>query len=153
MDSRASRRISVDREISPSREEHAPQNDKLPTDWLNTAEVQDDRRRAHRGDDDRRQEDRLTLSARAKLSKSIREGVEGQVVDLSTAGCNFLDNTNSFQPGDEVWLKIDGLELWRGTVRWLQCEKVGVEFDRPFYPAVLNHLVERHRGVVVSRAA
>lgn len=133
--------------------ESAPEANTPPTDWLDSAKLQEDRRRSDRGDESRRKEDRLALSARAKLCKSIREGVEGRMVDLSTKGCSFVDTTNSFQPGDEVWLKMEALELWRGTVRWVKDEKVGIEFERPFYPAVLNHLVELHRDVVVSRAA
>lgn len=114
---------------------------------------QEDRRRSDRGVNSRRKAERLALNASAKLCRSIREGVEGRMVDLSTTGCSFLDASNSFQPGDQVWLKMEALELWRGTVRWVKDEKVGIEFERPFYPAVLNHLVELHRGVVVSRAA
>jgi len=128
-------------------------SDPSPSNWQETAMVREDRRLSDRGDECRRQEERLAIDAKAKLSISIREGVEGRMIDLSTAGCSFLDPTNSFRTGDEVWLKMEALELWRGTVRWTKGEKVGIEFKRPFYPAVLNHLVELHQGVVVSKAA
>lgn len=131
----------------------ASQQSGQPSDWLDTATLRDDRRRSDRIDGSRRKEERLAISANAKLCKSIREGVDGRMIDLSTAGCSFLDSSNSLRPGDKVWLKMEGLELWRGTVRWVRDEKVGIEFERPFYPAVLNHLIEMHRGVVVSRAA
>lgn len=140
-------------ELSPSTPAEAFQQIGQSSDWLDTATLRDDRRRSERSDVSRRKEERLAISANAKLCKSIREGVEGRMIDLSTAGCSFLDSSNSLQPGDKVWLKMEGLELWRGTVRWVKDEKVGIEFERPFYPAVLNHLIEMHRGVVVSRAA
>jgi translation initiation factor IF-1 len=144
---------SLDSRLSKSPIEGQPKVDTLDIDWLDNAELQVDRRRIDRGDSHRRREERLALNSNAKLCKSIREGCEGRLVDLSTTGCSFLDTSNSFQPGDQVWLKMEALELWRGTVRWVKDEKVGIEFDRPFYPAVLNHLVALHRGVVVSRAA
>lgn len=140
-------------ELSPLAPAEASQQNGQPSDWLDTATLRDDRRRSDRGDGSRRKEERLAISANAKLCKSIREGVEGRMIDLSTAGCSFLDFSNSFQPGDKVWLKMEALELWRGTVRWVRTHKVGIEFERPFYPAVLNHLVELHQGVVVTKAA
>lgn len=140
-------------ELSPLAPAEASQQNGQPSDWLDTATLRDDRRRSDRSDGSRRKEERLAISANAKLCKSIREGVEGRMIDLSTAGCSFLDFSNSFQPGDKVWLKMEALELWRGTVRWVRTHKVGIEFERPFYPAVLNHLVELHQGVVVTKAA
>jgi hypothetical protein len=142
-----------DTELSALTPAEASQQSGQLSDWLDTATLRDDRRLSDRGDGSRRKEERLAISANAKLCKSIREGVEGRMIDLSTAGCSFLDSSNSLQSGDKVWLKMEGLELWRGTVRWVRDEKVGIEFERPFYPAVLNHLIEMHRGVIVSRAA
>lgn len=124
-----------------------------PSDWLETPTLRDLRQRSGRGDGNRRKEERSVISANGMLCKSIREGVEGRMIDLSTAGCSFLDPSNSFQPGDKVWLKMEALELWRGTVRWVKNDRVGIEFERAFYPAVLNHLVEVHQGVVFTKAA
>lgn len=140
-------------ELSTLAPAEAYQQNGQPSDWLDTATLRDDRRRSDRGDGSRRKEERLAISANAKLCKSIREGVEGRMIDLSTAGCSFLDFSDSFQPGDKVWLKMEALELWRGSVRWVRNHKVGIKFERPFYPAVLNHLVEVHQGVVVTKAA
>lgn len=138
---------------SGSKSEETLGIDALHSDLLCGASLQVDRRKNDRGDADRRREERLALSANAKLCLSLTKGVEGRLLDLSTAGCSFLDATTSFQPGDQVWLKMEGLEAWRGTVRWVNGARVGIKFERPFYPAVLNHLVDKHRGVVVSRAA
>jgi hypothetical protein len=143
----------LDPSLSKSPFEGQTKVDTLAIDWLEDAELQEDRRRSDRGENSRRRAERLTVNASAKLCRSIREGVEDRMIDLSTTGCSFLDTSNSFQPGDQVWLKMEALELWRGTVRWVKDEKVGIEFERPFYPAVLNHLVELYQGVVVSRAA
>ena len=140
-------------ELSSLATENVPQQNGQPSDWQDTATLRNDRRRSDRADGSRRQEERLAISANAKLCKSIREGVEGRMIDLSTAGCSFLDFSGSFQPGDKVWLKMEALELWRGPVRWVRNEKVGIEFERPFYPAVLNHLIEVHQGAVVTKAA
>jgi PilZ domain len=122
-------------------------------DWSETARLQEDRRKSDRDEPVRRREDRLAVDAKAKVCTSMRGGVEGRLTDLSTFGCSFLDSSGLLKPGDEVWLRMETLEPWKGVIRWVKEGRVGIEFDRPFYPAIVTHLVALHRPVVVAKAA
>lgn len=119
---------------SLSQLEETAQTGMLPDELLSGTSLQVDRRMSDRGDSDRRKEERLTLSAKAKLCLSLREGVEGQLLDLSTAGCSFLDATTSFQPGDQVWLKMEGLENWRARCSGSMVQKSESNLSVPSTP-------------------
>lgn len=133
-----------------------------PTDWMGTVHRQlqhsslvEDRREFGREEPDRRSADRLVTDAQAKLCTSMKEGVEGRLVDISMFGCRIANVPCIFMPGDQVWLKMDALQHWRGTVRWVDGERVGVHFDQPFYPAVVDHIVQsnKNKNVVCSKVA
>jgi hypothetical protein len=122
-------------------------------DLLESAHLQEDRRAQDRDEPARRREERLEVDAKAKLSLSVRDGFEGRLADLSANGCSFLDSSGAFKPGTEVWLKIGSLERWKGTVRWVNEDRVGVEFERPFHPAVFDHLVQSNPVAVCVTVA
>ena len=122
-------------------------------DQLQSASLQEDRRAFDRGDKDRRSAERLAIDTPAKLHSSMRDGFEGRLVDISTTGCSLDMSAGFFSPGDKVWMKMEGLQHWGGVVRWVASDKVGVEFDNPFYPAVLEHLVETSRKIVCSKVS
>lgn len=117
------------------------------------ARVIPDRRQASGRDTDRRMAERLELNAEAKLCPSMREAFEGRLVDISIFGCSMQIEAGLFRPGDVVWMKMDDLQHWRGAVRWVRDNTVGVEFHQPFYPAVLDHIVQSNCKVVCSKAA
>jgi hypothetical protein len=41
----------------------------------------------------------------------------------------------------------------QGTVRWVDGNKVGVEFDRPFYQALFELLAQSNKAVTIAKAA
>lgn len=137
-------------------EEDAPRSENSEDsarDLLQSAHVQDDRRQFDRGTPDRRSAERLEVEADAKLCHSMRSGFNGRLLDLSTDGCSIAMSSGAFKPGDVVWMKVDSLQHWKGTVRWVNSDRLGVQFDNPFYPAVLEHLVQSNRKVSCTKAA
>jgi hypothetical protein len=127
--------------------------DRRPGDWLEKAQQQEDRRKQDRDAAQRRREDRLEFDAKTTLCVSMLDGIEGRLADLSANGCSFLVHSDTFKPRNEVWLKIEPLEPWKGTVRWVGEDRVGIEFERPFYPAIFDHLVKSSLAAVCSKAA
>jgi len=122
-------------------------------DLLQSAQLQEDRRKFDRGTPERRTAERLEIDADAKLCHSMRSGFNGRLVDLSTNGCSIAMSSGAFKVGDVVWMKVDSLQHWKGTVRWVNPDRLGVEFENPFYPAVLEHLVQSNRKVSCTKAA
>lgn len=133
--------------------DEAPKLARLPASLLDSARVEEDRRQNDRGEQDRRREERATVDAKASLRASMGAGVKGHLDDLSVYGCKLQLPLMSFNVGDSVWFKIDSITPWKGTVRWVEKDSVGVEFDRPFYPAVFELIVHSHKSVTCSKAA
>ena len=122
-------------------------------DMLANAHIQKDRRNHDRAQPSRRREARLAIEAKAKLSSSMATGFEGILIDISTNGCSFHSPGGSFCVGDQVWLRLDNMQPWRGSVRWIADDRIGVEFNNPFYPAVVEHLVLSQQRINCNRAA
>ena len=64
--------------------------------------------------------------------------------DISANGCR-LEFVERPRPNETVWVKFDGLEPIRSTVRWTEDFTVGIEFERPIDSRVLELLLDRMR--------
>lgn len=90
------------------------------------------------------QEDRLTerhsvlLRARCRKSSWHVFGVE--LGDISQGGCSIVGSSESFTAGEEIRLNIPNLKPIDAEVRWLQDEKVGVEFRAALKERVIEQL-------------
>lgn len=115
--------------------------------------IQDDRRQEDRGDAARRNHKRAEIDAKAKLRAPSKLSADARVQNLSAGGCCLQLLCGSFKIGETVWFKMDGVENWMGTVRWIDGSLVGVEFAQPFYPAVFEHIVSLNKPVELDQAA
>lgn len=78
------------------------------------------------------------------LSAKVRCGgqpIDGQIVNLSEAGCKVTAVTHRAEIGASVFIKPSGLELIVGRVIWSQDNQFGVEFEQHIYRPVVDHLV------------
>lgn len=133
--------------------EDAPEMVRLPGRPTDSARIQDDLGGFDEANADRRRTDRAEVDAKASLGGEAETGLEAQLHNLSVDGCSLELSNDPFDVGDKVWFSIDTIQPWRGTVRWVDNGRVGVEFDRPFYPAVFELLVQLNKPVTCSRAA
>lgn len=62
------------------------------------------------------------------------------VMDLSTHGCRFADRFRGLNPGDQITIKIGPIGPVRADVKWCRQGFVGIAFDNPLYPSVLDHI-------------
>ena len=120
---------------------------------LGSAYVSDDRRQSDRTNDTRRFYRRTELQAEAKLRAAQRISVDARVQNLSAKGCCLEVPYGNFAQDECVWFKIDGFETWKGTVRWVDGGKVGIEFDHPFYPSVFEYILALNMPLECQRAA
>ena len=65
-----------------------------------------------------------------------------EVVDLSETGCKLKAVANFVEVSDSVTIKPEALEVLTGTVRWKEDGWLGVEFHRPMYGPVVDHLAK-----------
>jgi hypothetical protein len=91
-----------------------------------------------------RKVDRLpvALAARCRTMGGMRD--EAYLCDISTHGCRIVTRSLYLSVGMRVTIKPEGMEGFSGVVRWLGADGVGVEFDRPLYGPVVDHLCALH---------
>ncbi|MEA1014828.1 PilZ domain-containing protein [Sphingosinicella sp. LY1275] len=91
---------------------------------------------------------RSTPRASVRIAASLREPAKPSgpvtVTDLSARGCRILTRQR-LAPGTITWLRLPGLESWYATVVWGAGGAAGLDFDRPFHPAVADKLIDTYR--------
>ncbi len=84
----------------------------------------------------------LAMAAKCKTINGMRD--EGSISDMSTHGCCITTRGLYFNIGMRVTIKPDGMEAVSGVIRWIAGNRAGVEFDRPLYGPVVEHLTQRN---------
>lgn len=72
-----------------------------------------------------------------------------EVVDLSESGCRINERSAWLRAPSEVTIRIGALESLDATIRWVRDGQAGLEFRRPIYGPVFEHL----RDLLASSAA
>jgi PilZ domain len=80
----------------------------------------------------------LVLPARCRSRSGFLDRVV--ISDISEGGCRIDSLGLVMQTGDLVVVRPDGIEGLGGVVRWVKGHSAGIQFDRPLYPAVVDHL-------------
>lgn len=98
----------------------------------------------HSQDDERRSRRLgLAMPARCRMLSGFTEDVV--IRDVSEGGCRVASAVLRLRAGDRVLLRPPGMEGLAGIVRWFDHGEAGIEFERPLYVAVVEHL---HRQYV-----
>lgn len=91
----------------------------------------------------KRKEDRKTLALDAKF-KAQHDRRDVLIADLSRHGCRLVSGNFHLSAGQTILLRPQGLESLAAVVRWSLDGAVGVEFETPLHPAVVDHLCRLH---------
>lgn len=84
----------------------------------------------------------VNLVAQCRTLSGLRD--MGEIADLSANGCRVRTGGLFFRVGSRVVIRPQGMEGLTGVVRWIKGDYAGVEFDRPIYGPVVDHLVRFH---------
>ena len=79
----------------------------------------------------------ISIIGKVHTGTGVREVT---ILDLSEHGCRFHDRFCNLRPGMPVSLRIGPVGPVRASVRWRRSEYVGIQFDSPLYPSVLEHI-------------
>lgn len=71
---------------------------------------------------------------------SVGGSREVTILDLSESGCRFHDNSRKLALGHHITVKIGHVGPVEGTVRWRRDDVVGVRFNSPLHPSVLDYV-------------
>ena len=88
---------------------------------------------------EQRRHPRLAALRGAKLRSRQSGVVTGAITDLSVGGCR-VATRGHFVVGTRVCLRIEGLQSWWGTVAWREGVELGIAFEAPLHPAVIEHI-------------
>lgn len=77
----------------------------------------------------------------------------GTISNLSAEGCRFESFALTLHAGDLVVINPEGIEGLCGRVRWVKGHSAGIEFERPLYTPVFEHLHRRHGTFLAMPAA
>lgn len=66
------------------------------------------------------------------------------VTDLSVTGCRVESVGLNLREGEEIIVRVNGLEGLGGKVRWARRNAAGIVFDRPLHLPVVEHLYRNH---------
>lgn len=94
----------------------------------------------------------VALPAQCRTTSGLRD--RGEISDISTRGCCIRTETVLLRVGAHVVIRPDGVEALGGRVRWIASDCAGIEFDRPIYDPVIDHLARLHEAgtqVALSR--
>lgn len=89
-----------------------------------------------------RKSERVPIEIGAGLRQRGGTGVSIQILDLSTDGFRASTHLN-LAKGNDVWLRLPGLEPYQARVMWTKGNFVGCAFERPLHPAVLEMVVKK----------
>ncbi|TCM39289.1 MULTISPECIES: PilZ domain-containing protein [unclassified Novosphingobium] len=104
----------------------------------------------------------ISLAAQCRANNGLHDGGlhdggglhdEGEISDLSTEGCCVRIAAPFLCVGSRVVIRPQGLAGMTGIVRWLSGDFAGIEFDRPLFGSVIEHLVRLHPTFVPERRA
>jgi hypothetical protein len=89
---------------------------------------------------DGRKAERRIVNLAAALREDGAKSGKIVVVDISVGGFK-AEAPEPHQEGDEVWLKLAGLEPRRSRVVWTKGSEIGCEFEWPLHPSELEIIV------------
>jgi len=87
-----------------------------------------------------RRAERVAVEFGAGLRQRGASGVSIRVVDLSVDGFKAATHLELFV-GNDVWLRLPGLEPCHAKVMWTDGPMIGCAFERPLHPAVLEMVI------------
>jgi hypothetical protein len=82
------------------------------------------------------------MAVQCRTQSGLRD--KGEISDISAEGCCVRMRGILFRVGARVVLRPEGMEGLSGVVRWVGGDLAGVEFDRPIYGPVVDHIVAMH---------
>ena len=87
-------------------------------------------------EEDGRRAERKEVLLGAGLRQRGAHSVTVQILDLSVTGFRAATHLQLFE-GQDIWVKLPGLESIHSRVVWMRGHLLGAEFARALHPAVL----------------
>lgn len=83
---------------------------------------------------------RAGLGIKGSVRERGRSACEANVTDLSVNGCR-IESWGIPLAGNQVWIRLPGLESLSGQIVWTSGSTAGVSFDQPLHSAVFGRFI------------
>lgn len=80
----------------------------------------------------------VQIQGRYRMGRGFARDVV--VTDLSQTGCRMFDKFSTLSEGSYISIRIGSIGPVTARVRWREHSTVGLEFDHPIHPSVLEHM-------------
>lgn len=91
---------------------------------------------------DRRAE-RFDISVQGRYRTGSGLARDVPILEISETGCRFFDKFGRLKAGDEMTLRIGSIGPVVATVRWCRDQITGVEFEKPLYGPIFEHIRDK----------
>ncbi len=88
----------------------------------------------------RRKTRRKVISVPGKIRTGCCVAHHVAITDLSEGGCCAIERGSSLTEGSTVSIRVGRLDPIEATVRWAKGGEIGLEFQRPLYGPVFEHI-------------
>lgn len=90
---------------------------------------------------DLRREKRYSIAVAGHYRRGTGVRFEIAIRNLSEFGCQFSDYAGRLDEGAEISVRIGAIGPIGAQVKWIRARQVGVEFEQPLYPSVLDYIL------------
>ena len=88
---------------------------------------------------------RSPIAMNAKLRIIGGKGFDVAVTDLTVDGCSIALQGVELRQKQAVSIKLESLDFIKGRITWSSETGAGLEFERPLYGPVVEHLLRTYR--------
>lgn len=89
---------------------------------------------------DKRENDRHLVQIQGRYRTGRGAARDVVVTDLSLTGCRIFDRFSSLSDGAYISIRIGSIGPIEARVRWREHGTVGLAFDNPIHPSVLEYM-------------
>lgn len=83
---------------------------------------------------------RFEISVQGRYRTGNGTARDVPIIEISETGCRFYDRFGRLSADTELSIRIETIGPIVATVRWCKKNIVGVEFERPLYGPVFEHI-------------
>ena len=99
--------------------------------------------RVNQPETERRMSPRVGLETEFKVRKFGGFAFQLRVLNASAGGCR-VELIDPVDTAERIIVRLPALEPLSANVAWVDGNNAGLRFERPLYPAVFDHFIERY---------
>ena len=88
-----------------------------------------------------RREPRHEVQVAGRYRSRVGTSRDIWIKDISETGCRFFDKFSVLPVDSSITFRVGTIGPISAKVRWREKSVIGIEFDSPLHPSVLDHIV------------